>query len=52
MSKIFSGAIKLKSGGHQISVQVEASSPSAAKKAIEAQYSGHIKKWHKQMTSN
>ncbi|NOR27289.1 MAG: hypothetical protein GQ540_02045 [Lutibacter sp.] len=46
------GKIRLKSGGQAIGVRVEASSNSTAKKAIEAQYSGQIKHWDRQMSSN
>jgi hypothetical protein len=48
----FTGKIRLKSGGHPITVQVVASSPNAAKKAIEAQYAGQISAWVQQMSSN
>ena len=51
-TKKFSGRIRLKSGGHQIGVSVEATSPSAAKKIIEAQFTGQLKSWDRQMTSN
>ena len=46
------GAIRLKSGGHQITVQCIATSPSAATKSIEAQYSGQLKQWYRHMASN
>ena len=52
VTRKFSGRIRLKSGGLQISVSVEASSNSAAKKIIEAQYVGQIKSWDRQMSSN
>lgn len=48
----YSGRIRLKNGGHQINVSVEATSNSAAKKTIEAQYNGQIKSWDRQMSSN
>ena len=48
----YQGAIRLKSGGHQITVQCIATSPSAAKSTIEAQYSGQIKQWYRHMASN
>lgn len=52
VTRKYSGRIRLKSGGHQIGVSVEATSNSAAKKIIEAQYAGQIKSWYKQMSSN
>jgi hypothetical protein len=48
----FRGKIRLISGGHPIDVQVQATSPQAAKKIIEAQYAGQIQSWAKQMASN
>ena len=48
----FTGKIRLKSGGHPITVQITASSPSAATKAIEAQYAGQISAWVQHMASN
>ncbi len=45
------GKIRLKSGGHPINVSVTASNNSAAKKAIEAQYSGQIESFTKQMST-
>lgn len=47
---IYYGKIYLRSGGLPIGVQVMATSNSAAKKAIEAQYSGQIKQWARQMS--
>lgn len=49
--KTYYGKIRLTSGGHPIDVEIEASSPVAAKKAIEAQFAGQIKQWVKQMAS-
>lgn len=46
----YKGAIRLKSGGHFVNVSCEATSPSAAKRIIEAQYD--IKSWARQMASN
>ncbi|WP_432220913.1 hypothetical protein ACRASX_08715 [Flavobacterium sp. TMP13] len=46
------GKIRLKSGGHPINVTTEASNNSAAKKNIEAQYSGQIDSWAKQMSTS
>ncbi len=51
MKKYF-GKIRLKSVGHPINVSIEASSNSSAKKAIEAQYSGQLQCWVKQMSTN
>lgn len=51
-TQTFYGKIYLKSGGHPIAVQCQATSPNAAKKAIEAQYAGQIKAWARQMSSN
>jgi hypothetical protein len=48
----FRGKIRLKSGGHPIDVQVQATSPQAATKIIEAQYAGQIQSWAKHMASN
>ena len=48
----FYGKINLSSGGQAIRVTVDATSPSAAKKAIEAQYAGQISSWARQMSSN
>ncbi|RAR73717.1 hypothetical protein [Flavobacterium aciduliphilum] len=50
MAKYY-GKIRLKSGGHPINVSVEASTNSAATKAIEAQYAGQIQSWAKQMST-
>ena len=47
----FTGKIRLKSGGHPIDVQINATSPQAATKAIEAQYAGQIQSWVKHMAS-
>jgi hypothetical protein len=47
--KKYSGKIRLKSGGHPVEVYCDATSPSMAKKIIEAQFD--IKSWFKQMTS-
>ena len=44
------GKIRLKSGGHPITVSVNATSNSAAKKAIEAQYGSEIQSWTTQMS--
>lgn len=49
-TQTYTGAIRLKSGGHQITVQCIATSPSAAKKSIEAQYD--VKSWYRHMASN
>ena len=49
-TKLYHGKIWLRSGGHPISVSVGATSNQAARKAIEAQYSGQIKQWAKQMS--
>ena len=46
--KTYSGAIRLKSGGHPVKVQCYATSVSAARKIIEAQFD--VKSWFKQMT--
>ena len=48
----FYGKIRLISGGHPIDVQITASSPQAATKAIEAQYAGQISAWVKHMASS
>ncbi len=47
---IYYGKIFLKSGGHPITVQTLASSPNAARRAVESQYKGQIKQFAKQMT--
>lgn len=52
ITQIYTGAIRLKSGGHQITVQCIATSAGAATKSIESQYSGQIKKWYRHMASN
>ncbi len=49
--KTYYGKIRLISGGHPIDVEIEASSPAAAKKAIEAQFAGQIKQWVQHMAS-
>lgn len=46
----YTGAIRLKSGGHFVQVSCQATNPSAAKKIIEAQYD--LKSWGKQMARN
>ena len=46
------GKIRLKSGGHAIDVQISATSPQAATRAIEAQYAGQISAWVKHMASS
>lgn len=44
--KTYEGSIILKSGtGSSIKVRAEASNPSEAKKIIEAQFAGQIKRW-------
>lgn len=48
----FYGKIKIKNAGHPIDVQVQASSPSAATKIIEAQYGANNIIWTKHMASN
>ena len=50
--KTYIGKIRLISGGHPITVQIAATSPSAATKAIEAQYAGQIASWVQHMASN
>ncbi|UKM65480.1 hypothetical protein GSB9_02049 [Flavobacteriaceae bacterium GSB9] len=50
-TKMYKGKIRLKSGGHFINVSASATSNQAAKKVIEAQFSGQIKSWGKQMSS-
>ncbi len=45
MAKTYEGRIYLKSGGSSVAVRAEANSPSAAKKIIEAQFAGQIKRW-------
>lgn len=47
--KKYSGSIQLKSGGHPVKVQCDATSQSAARKIIEAQFD--VKSWFKQMTN-
>lgn len=49
-TQFYSGAIRLKSGGHFVNVSCDATSPSAAKKIIEAQYD--VKSWARHMASN
>ncbi len=51
MNKYY-GKIRLNSGGHPINVSIEATSNSAATKAIDAQYAGQIQSWAKQMSTN
>lgn len=51
-TKKYYGRIRLKTGGIPIKVQVDSTSPSSAKKAIEAQYYGQIKSWDLQMSTN
>jgi hypothetical protein len=46
----YKGAIRLKGGGHFVSVNCDATSPSAAKKIVESMYD--VKSWAKQMASN
>tara|TARA_R110002049_G_scaffold309094_1_gene516807 strand:- start:75 stop:230 length:156 start_codon:yes stop_codon:yes gene_type:complete len=46
----YKGAIYLKSGGHFVKVECDATSKSAATKIIESIYD--IKSWAKQMSSN
>jgi hypothetical protein len=48
--RTYYGKIRLKTGGYPINVEVDATSNSAAKKAIEAQYAGQIQSWAKQMS--
>ena len=50
--KTYRGKIWLKSGGHPVPVQCEATNNQQAKKMIEAQYAGQFKSWSKQMSSN
>ena len=47
---IYRGKVRLKSGGQPIDVSVTTTSNQNAKKAIEAQYSGQLKSWFKQMS--
>lgn len=47
--KKYSGAIRLKSGGHPVKVYCDATTTSSARKIIEAQFD--VKSWFKQMTS-
>jgi hypothetical protein len=47
--KKFSGKIRLKSGGQPAEVYCDATSPSMAKKIIQAQFD--VKSWVRQMTS-
>jgi hypothetical protein len=49
-TQTYIGAIYLTSGGHPISVQCIATSPSAAQKSIENQY--EVKSWFRHMASN
>jgi hypothetical protein len=46
--KKYSGKIRLKSGGHPVDVQCDATSQSAARKIIQAQFD--VKSWFKTMT--
>jgi hypothetical protein len=50
--KTYFGKIRLMSGGHAVDVKVNASSPEAAKKIVESQYTGQLKAWVKHMASN
>jgi hypothetical protein len=52
ITQTYTGAIRLKSGGHQITVRCLATGASAATKSIESQYSGQIKQWYRHMASN
>ena len=45
MAKTYVGRIILKSSPQSIPVQTEAANPSQAKKIIEAQFAGQIKRW-------
>lgn len=45
----YKGAIRLKNGGHFVNVSCEATSPSSAKKIIEAMYD--LKSWARQMAT-
>lgn len=48
MAKTYEGSIILKEGtGSSVPVTAEANSPSEAKRIIEAQYAGQIKRWFK-----
>ena len=47
--KKYSGAIRLKSGGHPVSVYCGATSPTSARKIIEAQFD--VKTWFKMMAT-
>ena len=47
--KKYSGAIRLKSGGHPVKVYCDATTTSSARKIIEAQFD--VKSWFKQMTT-
>jgi hypothetical protein len=46
------GRIMLKSGGQPVRVQVDAGSPGQAKAIVEAQYSGQMKGWARQMSTS
>lgn len=48
--KKYTGAIRLKSGGHPVKVYCDATSKSQARKIIEAQFD--VKIWYKQMSLN
>jgi hypothetical protein len=48
--KKYRGKIRLKSGGHPVLVQCDATSQSAARKIIQAQFD--VKSWFSQMRSN
>ena len=50
ITQTYKGAVYLKSGGHFVSVSCDATSPSAAKRIIEAQYD--VKSWARHMASN
>jgi hypothetical protein len=51
-TKVFTGRIRLKSGGFPIKVSINATSNSAGKKAIEAQFGNNLKSWDKNLSSN
>lgn len=50
ITQSYSGAIRLKNGGHFVNVKCDATSPNSARKIIEAMY--NVKSWAKQMASN
>lgn len=50
-TRTFTGRIWLKSGGHQVEVSCQATSPQQARQIIMGIYGNSFKSWAKQMAS-